>query len=172
MFKKLPPETSIRKRLILYIGSGLLLAWFAANAVSLAMALHELNESADSQMSDLAQSLPYIEPEKAVLLPKVKKAWAKATPVLQKTNKTAFPSGMQTAGCCSQTKGVKKFHSAKFPASPTSGSLGRKKAYASSITTTGKPDRQSPSPNLGVTALKFCGTLFGRTLPPRCLFCC
>ena len=55
MFKKLPPETSIRKRLILYIGSGLLLAWFAANAVSLAMALHELNESADSQMSDLAQ---------------------------------------------------------------------------------------------------------------------
>lgn len=74
MFKKLPPETSIRKRLILYIGSGLLLAWFAANAVSLAMALHELNESADSQMSDLAQSLPYIEPEKAVLLPKVKKS--------------------------------------------------------------------------------------------------
>lgn len=77
MFKKLPPETSIRKRLILYIGSGLLLAWFAANAVSLAMALHELNESADSQMSDLAQSLPYIEPEKAVLLPKVKKSLGK-----------------------------------------------------------------------------------------------
>ena len=77
MFKKLPPETSIRKRLILSIGSGLLLAWFAANAVSLAMALHELNESADSQMSDLAQSLPYIEPEKAVLLPKVKKSLGK-----------------------------------------------------------------------------------------------
>lgn len=77
MFKKLPPETSIRKRLILYIGSGLLLAWFTANAVSLAMALHELNESADSQMSDLAQSLPYIEPEKAVLLPKVKKSLGK-----------------------------------------------------------------------------------------------
>lgn len=77
MFKKLPPETSIRKRLILYIGSGLLLAWFAANAVSLAMALHELNESADSQMSDLAQSLPYIEPEKAELLPKVKKSLGK-----------------------------------------------------------------------------------------------
>lgn len=77
MFKKLPPETSIRKRLILYIGSGLLVAWFAANAVSLAMALHELNESADSQMSDLAQSLPYIEPEKAVLLPKVKKSLGK-----------------------------------------------------------------------------------------------
>ena len=77
MFKKLPPESSIRKRLILYIGSGLLLAWFAANAVSLAMALHELNESADSQMSDLAQSLPYIEPEKAVLLPKVKKSLGK-----------------------------------------------------------------------------------------------
>ncbi|MGP1364574.1 ATP-binding protein [Neisseria sicca] len=77
MFKKLLPETSIRKRLILYIGSGLLLAWFAANAVSLAMALHELNESADSQMSDLAQSLPYIEPEKAVLLPKVKKSLGK-----------------------------------------------------------------------------------------------
>lgn len=77
MFKKLLPETSIRKRLILYIGSGLLLAWFAANAVSLAMALHELNESADSQMSDLAQSLPYIEPEKAVLLPKVKKSLCK-----------------------------------------------------------------------------------------------
>ncbi len=48
-----------------------------ANAVSLAMALHELNESADSQMSDLAQSLPYIEPEKAVLLPKVKKSLGK-----------------------------------------------------------------------------------------------
>mgnify|MGYP003085365801 FL=1 len=77
MFKKLPPETSIRKRLILYIGSGMLLEWFAANAVSLAMALHELNESADSQMSDLAQSLPYIEPEKAVLLPKVKKSLGK-----------------------------------------------------------------------------------------------
>ena len=77
MFKKLPPETSIRKRLILYIGSGLLLAGFAANAVSLAVALHELNESADSQMSDLAQSLPYIEPEKAVLLPKVKKSLGK-----------------------------------------------------------------------------------------------
>lgn len=77
MFKKLPPETSIRKRLILYISSGLLLAWFAANAVSLAMALHELNESADSQMSDLAQSPPYIEPEKAVLLPKVKKSLGK-----------------------------------------------------------------------------------------------
>ena len=41
------------------------------------MALHELNESADSQMSDLAQSLPYIEPEKAVLLPKVKKSLGK-----------------------------------------------------------------------------------------------
>ena len=165
MFKKLPPETSIRKRLILYIGSGLLLAWFAANAVSLAMALHELNESADSQMSDLAQSLPYIEPEKAVLLPKVKKSLGKGH--------TGFAEDKQNgiAGCCSQTKGVKKFHSAKFPASPTSGSLGRKKAYASSITTTGKPDRQSPSPNPGATALKFCGTLFGHTLPPRCLFC-
>lgn len=171
MFKKLPPETSIRKRLILYISSGLLLAWFAANAVSLAMALHELNESADSQMSDLAQSLPYIEPEKAVLLPKVKKSLGKGHTGFAEDKQNGISVWNADGRLLLSDKRGKEIPFRKISGFTDIGKPWQEKAYASSITTTGKPDRQSPSPNLGVTALKFCGTLFGRTLPPRCLFC-
>ena len=62
-FKPLPPETAIRTRLFYYLGFGLAAVWFVSNAVSLTLALHELNESADSQMSELARALPYIDVE-------------------------------------------------------------------------------------------------------------
>ena len=58
LLKPLPPETAIRTRLFYYIGGGLVLVWLIANAVSLTLALNELNESADSQMSELARALP------------------------------------------------------------------------------------------------------------------
>lgn len=73
----LTPETAIRKRLMIYLGCGLAAAWLAANAVSLTLALHELNESADSQMSELAHALPYVSAEKTIQLPKIKKSLGK-----------------------------------------------------------------------------------------------
>ena len=74
LLKPLPPETAIRTRLFYYIGGGLVLVWLMANAVSLTLALRELNESADSQMSELARALPYIESDELVRLPGVEES--------------------------------------------------------------------------------------------------
>lgn len=63
LFKTLPPETAIRTRLFYYLAGGLFAVWLVTNAVSLTLALNELNESADSQMSELARALPYIDIE-------------------------------------------------------------------------------------------------------------
>ena len=49
--------TSIRRRLLAYLSGGLLALWLATALASAAVALHEINEIADSQMSQLARSL-------------------------------------------------------------------------------------------------------------------
>ena len=74
LFKTLPPETALRTRLFYYLGGGLLIAWLMANTVSLILALNELNESADTQMSELARALPYISSDELVLLPGVEES--------------------------------------------------------------------------------------------------
>ncbi|MDO5289512.1 MAG: ATP-binding protein [Pseudomonadota bacterium] len=56
-FWRLPPTTSLRARLLLYLSAGLLGGWLLANAVAMGMALHELDEAADSQMHQLARAL-------------------------------------------------------------------------------------------------------------------
>ena len=61
LFKTLPPETAIRTRLFYYLAGGLFAVWLVTNVVSLTLALNELDESADSQMSELARALPYID---------------------------------------------------------------------------------------------------------------
>ena len=53
----LHPATSIRRRLLAYLSGGLLALWLATALASAAVALHEINEIADSQMSQLARSL-------------------------------------------------------------------------------------------------------------------
>ena len=50
-------STSIRRRLLAYLSGGLLALWLATALASAAVALHEINEIADSQMSQLARSL-------------------------------------------------------------------------------------------------------------------
>ena len=54
---RLPPTASIRRRLALALGSGLLALWLAAATFGSLAALHEINETADSQMAQLAQTL-------------------------------------------------------------------------------------------------------------------
>lgn len=51
------PPASIRRRLLVYLSGGLLALWLATTVGSAAIALHEINEMADSQMSQLAGSL-------------------------------------------------------------------------------------------------------------------
>ena len=51
------PPASIRRRLLVYLSGGLLALWLATAVGSAAIALHEINEMADSQMSQLAGSL-------------------------------------------------------------------------------------------------------------------
>ncbi|MFV2029576.1 ATP-binding protein [Neisseria sp. S1] len=48
---------SIRRRLISYLSGGLLALWLATAVGSAAIAMHEINEMADHQMSQLARSL-------------------------------------------------------------------------------------------------------------------
>ena len=55
--KKTLHATSIRRRLLAYLSGGLLALWLATALASAAVALHEINEIADSQMSQLARSL-------------------------------------------------------------------------------------------------------------------
>ena len=55
--KKTLHATSIRRRLLAYLSGGLLALWLATALASAAVALHEINEIADSQMSQLASSL-------------------------------------------------------------------------------------------------------------------
>ena len=55
--KKTLHATSIRRRLLTYLSGGLLALWLATALASAAVALHEINEIADSQMSQLARSL-------------------------------------------------------------------------------------------------------------------
>ena len=55
--KKTLHATSIRRRLLAYLSGGLLALWLATALASAAVALHEINEIADSQMNQLARSL-------------------------------------------------------------------------------------------------------------------
>ncbi len=55
-------STSIRRRLLAYLSGGLLALWLATALASAAVALHEINEIADSQMSQLARSLMHVSP--------------------------------------------------------------------------------------------------------------
>lgn len=57
MKNALHATTSIRRRLLAYLSGGLLALWLATALASAAVALHEINEIADSQMSQLARSL-------------------------------------------------------------------------------------------------------------------
>lgn len=68
---RLSPETAIKKRLLVYLGSGLGLAWLIAAAVSLSVALVELNETADSQMTQLARSVPTLSQRNTVVLSEI-----------------------------------------------------------------------------------------------------
>ena len=60
--KKTLHATSIRRRLLAYLSGGLLALWLATALASAAVALHEINEIADSQMSQLARSLMHVSP--------------------------------------------------------------------------------------------------------------
>ena len=57
MKNALHATTSIRRLLLAYLSGGLLALWLATALASAAVALHEINEIADSQMSQLARSL-------------------------------------------------------------------------------------------------------------------
>ncbi len=65
------PETSIRRRLIVYLSSGLLATWLMTAAVSVTISLMEMNEANDTQMTQLARSLPYLLQTKTVMLQEV-----------------------------------------------------------------------------------------------------
>ncbi len=70
------PETSIRRRLLVYLSSGLLATWLITAAVSLTISLMEINEANDTQMTQLARSLPYLLPTSPIELPEVDEgAW-------------------------------------------------------------------------------------------------
>lgn len=58
----LPSAASLRRRLFVYLGGGLLLLWLLAAIGSAAAALHEINEAADSQMAQLARTLLQVAP--------------------------------------------------------------------------------------------------------------
>ena len=62
MKNALHATTSIRRRLLAYLSGGLLALWLATALASAAVALHEINEIADSQMSQLARSLMHVSP--------------------------------------------------------------------------------------------------------------
>lgn len=51
------PATSLRRRLFVYIGGGLLALWLLSVTAGSLSSLHEINEAADSQMAQLAQTL-------------------------------------------------------------------------------------------------------------------
>ena len=68
---RLTPESAIKTRLLLYLGSGLAMVWLVAATVSLALALHELNEAADSQMAQLARAVPTLSHSKTIILPEI-----------------------------------------------------------------------------------------------------
>ena len=56
---KLPEHISIRRRLLIYLSSGLIVLWLLTAMGSITVALHEINEMADSQMAQLAHTLKY-----------------------------------------------------------------------------------------------------------------
>ena len=57
---KLPEHISIRRRLLIYLSSGLIVLWLLTAMGSITVALHEINEMADSQMAQLAHTLKYV----------------------------------------------------------------------------------------------------------------
>ncbi len=59
-FAKLSPTDSIKKRLSLYLGGGLLGLWLLTALANIAATTHEINEMADSQMAKFASSLQYV----------------------------------------------------------------------------------------------------------------
>ncbi|MDO4232732.1 MAG: hypothetical protein Q4D19_11440, partial [Lautropia sp.] len=54
------PTTSIRRRLIVYLGGGLLGFWLLAVGVFVGGATHEINEMADIQMTQVARTLMHV----------------------------------------------------------------------------------------------------------------
>ena len=51
------PSPSLRRRLFLSLGGSLLMLWLLTAIGSASLALHEINELADSQMAQLARTL-------------------------------------------------------------------------------------------------------------------
>ncbi|WP_373795613.1 ATP-binding protein [Neisseria dentiae] len=56
-FWNMYPATSLRRRLFVYISGGLLALWLVSVTAGSLSSLHEINEAADSQMAQLAQTL-------------------------------------------------------------------------------------------------------------------
>ena len=57
---RLPPTVSLRRRLLLYLSSGLLSLWVLSAVGSIMVTLHEINEMADSHMAQLANTLQHV----------------------------------------------------------------------------------------------------------------
>ena len=65
------PHTSIRKRLFIYLSSGLLATWLLSAAAAITVSLMEMNEANDTQMTQLARSLPSLLPKEPVALQEI-----------------------------------------------------------------------------------------------------
>lgn len=63
---RLRQDTGIRRRLFLYLSAGLLSLWLLTAVGSVLLALHEINEMADAQMSQLASTLMKVSRDSAV----------------------------------------------------------------------------------------------------------
>ncbi|MCP1772756.1 two-component system sensor histidine kinase QseC [Neisseria perflava] len=70
----LPPETSIKKRLTVYLILCVLFVWIPASLVAFGIELHELNEAADTQMTQLSRSVPKVNAAQTLLLPTIEDA--------------------------------------------------------------------------------------------------
>lgn len=65
---KLNATASLRRRLFVYIGSGLLAVWLVSVAAAAYFSLHEIDEAADSQMAQLAQTLMQVTHDNDAIL--------------------------------------------------------------------------------------------------------
>ena len=67
----MPPNISIRRRLLVYLSSGLLATWLLTAVAAITVSLVEINEANDTQMTQLARSLPSLLPKQPVDLQEI-----------------------------------------------------------------------------------------------------
>ena len=65
------PNISIRRRLLVYLSSGLLATWLLTAVAAITVSLVEINEANDTQMTQLARSLPSLLPKQPVDLQEI-----------------------------------------------------------------------------------------------------